>query len=99
MEVLVVMGSILLLLLFLIAILAPLPGRLAKRRHHPQAKVIRLCGWTSILTGSISAWVLALMWAHNDSPNATNDFEALTAELKKKPNSTRSIFLSSLWRK
>jgi hypothetical protein len=84
MEVLVVMGSILLLLLILIAILAPLPGRIAKRCHHPHTKVIRLCGWTCILAGSISAWVLALMWAHDDSSEASQDFASQIAAIKKR---------------
>lgn len=84
MEVLIVMGSLFALLIALIIILAPMPGRIARKRNHPQAKVIKLCGWTSILTGTITAWVLALKWAHDDSPEICEDFKREMDKANKK---------------
>ena len=80
---LILIPLFLLAFIFAISYLAPMPGRIARKNNHPQAKVIRLCGWTAILSSSISAWVLALMWAHNDSPEAGENFQSRIAEIKK----------------
>ena len=80
---LILIPLFLLVFIFAISYLAPMSGRIARKNNHPQAKVIRLCGWTAILSSSISAWVLALMWAHNDSPEAGENFQSRIAELKK----------------
>jgi hypothetical protein len=68
-------------------ILAPMPGRIAKKHNHPHANVIRLSGWAAIFSGSISAWILALMWAHNSSEDAVTNFESRIALHNKKAKS------------
>jgi hypothetical protein len=45
----------------LLVLLAALPGRLAKRRGHPQAEAIQLCGWLGLPTGIL--WIVAMVWA------------------------------------
>ncbi len=75
------------ILVMLICIFAPMPGRIAKKRKHPQAKVIRLCGWTALLSSNVSAWTLAMMWAHHDSFNS--DFQFRIAEVTRKSKKRR----------
>lgn len=41
--------------------LAGLPGRIAKKRRHPQVSAVNLCGWLGLPTGIL--WVLALIWS------------------------------------
>lgn len=43
-------------------VLAMLPGRIARSRHHPQADAINVAGWLGALFGGIF-WPLALIWA------------------------------------
>ena len=45
-----------------IVILGMLPGRIAFKRHHPQAEAVRVAGWVGILAGGV-LWPLALVWA------------------------------------
>jgi uncharacterized BrkB/YihY/UPF0761 family membrane protein len=42
--------------------LAILPGKVARRRGHPQAEAINVAGWLGILTGIV--WIVALIWAY-----------------------------------
>ena len=45
-----------------IVFLGMLPGRIAFKRHHPQAEAVRVAGWVGILAGGVF-WPLALVWA------------------------------------
>ncbi len=47
--------------------LAILPGKVARRRGHPQAEAINVAGWLGILTGIV--WILALIWAYTVADN------------------------------
>lgn len=40
---------------------AALPGWVARRRNHPQAMAINICGWFGLPTGVM--WVVAMVWA------------------------------------
>jgi hypothetical protein len=42
--------------------LAMAPGRIAKRRGHPQADAVNLLGWLGLPTGVL--WVAAIVWAY-----------------------------------
>lgn len=46
-------------------ILAMMPGKIAKQRHHPQAEAINMCGWWGIITLGILL-PLAYIWAYYD---------------------------------
>lgn len=46
-----------------LVLLAMMPGRIAKRRQHPQAEAINVCGWCGILTMGILL-PLAYIWAY-----------------------------------
>jgi len=41
--------------------LAMLPGRIARRRGHPQAAAVNVLGWLGLPTGIL--WVAAMVWA------------------------------------
>ena len=45
-----------------IVFLGMLPGKIAFKRHHPQAEAVRVAGWVGILAGGV-LWPLALVWA------------------------------------
>ena len=43
-------------------VLAMLPGKIAKKRDHPQAEAVNVAGWLGALTLGLF-WPLALIWA------------------------------------
>lgn len=51
--------------------LGGLPGAIARKRNHPQAEAVGLCGWMGIVT--IVLWPLAMVWAHVVPGRATGD--------------------------
>jgi hypothetical protein len=38
------------------------PGKIARKRNHPQADAIGVCGWMGIIT--VVLWPIAMIWAH-----------------------------------
>lgn len=73
--------------------LSMMPGKIAKKRQHPQAEAINVCGWLGGLTLGI-LWPVAFVWAFakpfavwSSSPAAKGEQEALSvavAELSKR---------------
>lgn len=49
---------------------AALPGWVARRRNHPQAAAINICGWFGLPTGVL--WVVAMVWAYLERGPAAN---------------------------
>jgi hypothetical protein len=45
-----------------VVILGTLPGKIATRRHHPQAEAINVASWLSIIT--VGLWPFVLIWAY-----------------------------------
>ncbi len=84
---LVVMGVLLAVVIWLVVLLGPLPGKIAAGRGHPQADAIRVLGWVGLITMG-GAWLVALVWAHY-KPKPTGgvadpDLERRVAELENK---------------
>ncbi len=52
-----------LLLVWIYAKLAALPGQTATERGHPQAEAIKVLGWIGLLLG-VAPWLVALVWAY-----------------------------------
>ena len=52
-----------LLLIWIYAKLAALPGQTAIERGHPQAEAINVLGWIGLLLG-VAPWLVALVWAY-----------------------------------
>ena len=45
--------------------LAMLPGKIARRRNHPQAEAINVCGWWGAITLGL-LMPIAFIWAYTD---------------------------------
>jgi hypothetical protein len=54
--------------------LAGVPGEVAARRAHPQAKAINLLGWIGLPLG-IVPWMIALIWSNLDPLTITTDLD------------------------
>lgn len=48
-------------ILAVLVLLAALPGEIARRRNHPQASAVNICGWLGLPTGVL--WVVAMAWS------------------------------------
>lgn len=46
-----------------IIVLAMLPGKIARRRNHPQVDAINVLSWLGILSFGV-LWVVAMAWAN-----------------------------------
>lgn len=71
-----------------VAGLAALPGWLARRRSHPQASAINICGWFGLPTGVL--WVVAMVWAFLDRSTSSAN-ELPPAELQHLRNQIRQL--------
>jgi hypothetical protein len=63
---LVVFGVLITVVIWLVVILGPIPGNIAKKRGHPQADAINALGWIGVVTLGL-AWPIALVWAYSRS--------------------------------
>ena len=60
---LIILIVLLLAALFIVFVLARLPGQIARDRGHPQAEAVAVAGWCSVLL-PIPLWPLAMVWAY-----------------------------------
>ena len=60
---LIVIGVLIAVGIWLAVLLGPMPGKVARRRGHPQADAIGVLGWIGIVTLG-PAWLAALVWAY-----------------------------------
>ncbi len=60
---LIVMVVILAVVIWLVVLIGPLPGKIARERNHPQADAIYVLGWVGVITLGM-AWLIALVWAY-----------------------------------
>lgn len=67
-----VFGIITFIFVSLVVVIGSLPGKIADRRNHPQAKAIKVAAWTSLLTlGAL--WPIAFVWAFTDANSSSPD--------------------------
>ena len=59
----IVMAVLLVVAAVVVAMLGAMPGKIARRRNHPQAEAINVCGWLGIITLGL-AWPVAFVWAY-----------------------------------
>ncbi len=59
---LVVIGILVGFAIWLVVLLGPMPGNIAKQRGHPQADAVNVLGWIGVITLGL-AWPIALIWA------------------------------------
>lgn len=60
----------------MVGLLGILPGRIAKKRGHPQAEAINVLSWVGLLLTAGLLWAVALVWAFTkpaDAPSASQD--------------------------
>ena len=60
---LIVMVVIIAVVIWLVVLIGPLPGKIARERNHPQADAIYVLGWVGLITLGM-AWLIALVWAY-----------------------------------
>lgn len=61
---LIALFLIVIMALLTLVLVASLPGVVAAGRNHPQADVVRVCGWVGLPTGIL--WAIALAWSFWD---------------------------------
>ena len=60
---LIVFGVLIAVAILLVVKLGPIPGKIARKRGHPQADAINVLGWIGMVTLGL-AWPVALVWAY-----------------------------------
>ena len=75
----IVMLVMLVVVIWLVTLLGPLPGKIAAQRQHSQEDAIRVLGWIGLITLGVT-WFAALVWAYVRTDIATVN----TQELEKK---------------
>ncbi len=85
----VVLVVMIVTVLVIVAVLGLMPGKVARKREHPQAEAINVASWLALIFG-FAAWPFVLVWAYmrplaqplhpgyQEAPNAER--EALLAE-------------------
>ncbi len=62
--ILVVVSLLVVLVVWFLAEMAMLPGKIARKRNHPQAEAISVAGWLGLLMTMGLVWMLAVIWAY-----------------------------------
>ena len=75
---LIVIGILIAAVIWLVVMLGPLPGNVARQRGHPQADAIRVLGWIGIVTLG-PPWLAALVWAYTKPIGTAALSERVTA--------------------
>ena len=70
---LVVIGVLIALIIFLVVVIGPIPGNIARKRGHAQADAIMALGWIGMITLGL-AWPIALVWAYTRSGEQHADY-------------------------
>jgi len=68
----VVFGIIIFLFVSVVVVIGSLPGKIAERRNHPQAKAINVASWVSLLTLGL-LWPIAFVWAFTEVKPTTSN--------------------------
>ena len=76
----VVLAAIIAAIAFIAVKLGGLPGKIARKRNHPQADAINVCAWLGLVTLGV-AWPVALIWAYTRPAQVAMTDEKANAEL------------------
>ena len=63
----IVMAVLLAVAAVAVAMLGAMPGKIARRRAHPQAEAIMVGGWVTLIAGAV-LWPVVLIWAYLKPP-------------------------------
>ena len=72
----IVLISLVATAIYVFIVLAMLPGKIAKKRDHPQQEAVNVAGWLGALVFGVF-WPIALIWAFikTTSPDAVQPTE------------------------
>jgi fatty acid desaturase len=71
------------------ALLGMMPGKIARKRNHPQAEAINMCGWWGAITMGILS-PLAYIWAYTKPMTTQLDSQALVVDSSKQEEEEQS---------
>ena len=83
---LIVMFVVAAVLIWLLVLLGSLPGKIARKREHPQADAITALGWIGIITMGV-AWLIAIVWAYTKpltNSGQLSELQERVADLEKR---------------
>ena len=87
---LIVMFVVAAVLIWLLVLLGSLPGKIARKREHPQADAITALGWIGIITMGV-AWLIAIVWAYTKpltNSGQLSELQERVADLEKRGSDT-----------
>ena len=84
---LIVIGLLVGLVIWLVVLLGNLPGKIARKRNHPQADAISALSWVGLITMGIG-WFIAIVWAYH-KPGSSDVGES---KLQQRINDLESQF-------
>lgn len=87
---LVVMIILVALIIALVVVLGPLPGKIAKKRNHPQADAILVMGWIGFITLGVP-WLIALVWAYTKPFQTDSSDSQLEERVNSLENQLRQL--------
>src|SRR5258706_9327994 len=68
-----ILGSVYIVLVIGLLILCSTPGRIARRRHHPNASTINICGWLGAIF--FPMLIVAFIWARSEPREEDEDHQ------------------------
>ena len=78
---LVVMLLLLGVVIWLVVLLGNMPGEIARKNNHPQARAITALGWIGLITMGIG-WFVAIVWAYYKPEAADSDLQQRVIDLE-----------------
>jgi hypothetical protein len=74
--ILLVVSLLVVLVVWFLAEMAMLPGKIARKRNHPQAEAISVAGWLGLLMTMGILWAFAVVWAYTRPATQTSNSNA-----------------------
>ncbi len=78
---LVVMLLLLGVVIWLVVLLGNMPGEIARKNNHPQARAITALGWIGLITMGVG-WFVAIVWAYYKPEAADPDLQQRVIDLE-----------------
>jgi len=78
---LVVMLLLLGVVIWLVVLLGNMPGEIARKNNHPQARAITALGWIGLITMGVG-WFVAMVWAYYKPDVADSDLQQRVKDLE-----------------
>jgi len=69
--------------IWLVVLLGNMPGEIARKNHHPQARAITALGWIGLITMGVG-WFVAMVWAYYKPGAADSDLQRRVEDLENR---------------